>query len=58
MIELRGVALTYDETRVLDGVDLAIDAGEVRGRGVVGAAETAQLDPAATSRRSGAGALA
>ena len=29
MIELRGVGLTYDETRVLDGVDLAIDAGEL-----------------------------
>ena len=29
MIELRGVSLTYDETRVLDGVDLAIGAGEL-----------------------------
>ena len=29
MIELRGVGLTYDETRVLDGVDLAIGAGEL-----------------------------
>ena len=29
MIELRDVGLTYDETRVLDGVDLAVDAGEL-----------------------------
>jgi len=29
MIELRGVGLTYDETHVLDGVDLAIGAGEL-----------------------------
>jgi energy-coupling factor transport system ATP-binding protein len=29
MIELRGVGLTYDETRVLDRVDLAIGAGEL-----------------------------
>ena len=29
MIALRRVGLTYDETRVLDGVDLAIGAGEL-----------------------------